>query len=80
MTAPKGAGGGHYTEADALILQRIAAGVTTFSSLWSGSGMQYRAVDRRLQSLRKRGLIRFHKGHWHLTDAALSNIEGGRHG
>ena len=60
---------GRYVADDELILKRIAEGHTTFSRIWLGSGLQYRVVDRRLQSLRKRGLIRFAKGHWHLTSA-----------
>lgn len=73
-----------YAELDALILAHIRNGRDTFGSLTRGEtgAMAYKAgypsgvdrtIDRRLQSLRKRGLIRFGGGRWHLARPATGH-------
>lgn len=68
-----------YAELDALLMQSIRDGRDTFGSLCRGSADKLavefglprssgdRVVDRRLQSLRKRGLISFSKSRWSLA-------------
>lgn len=65
-----------YENLDALILERISDGPKTFHELLlgrnglekdcqkyeSGAGDAFRVLDRRLQALRKKGLITFMKG------------------
>ena len=65
-----------YTNVDKEIIRLIKKGVDTFSDIWTNREFQsvcnkdhiendrYRLVDRRLQVLRKKGLIKFEKGHW----------------
>ena len=65
-----------YTNVDKEIIRLIRKGVDTFSDIWTNREFQgicnkdhiendrYRLVDRRLQVLRKKGLIKFEKGHW----------------
>lgn len=67
-----------YSELDAAILARIErTQPVTFTGVWvaveegatkvdTGTGVQ-RAVDRRLQALRKRGFIAYSKGAWRLA-------------
>ena len=66
-----------YTNLDAAILKRLP---TNFNCLqaalsdqadalakpdWSGRKQGWRVIDRRLQAMRKKGLIRFEKSEWH---------------
>ena len=63
-----------YRELDALIVQSIRNGRDTFGQLCGGKTGALasnfsvyesdRVIDRRLQSLRKRGAIRFTGKHW----------------
>lgn len=62
-----------YQELDDLIVLCIKQGVNTFTALWQGrpgkwalehSYDAYRAVDRRLQALRKAGRIAWMRNHW----------------
>ena len=47
-------------EIDEKILELVAAGRTTFSSLMGAFPMgNFRVIDRRLQALRKRGLLAY---------------------
>lgn len=73
-----------YAELDALLLESIRTGRDTFGSLCRGSTGELadklavefglpccsgdRVVDRRLQSLRKRGLISFSRSRWCLAE------------
>ena len=82
---------GLYDRLDAELLASIASGVNRFSSLHNTSrapipftsGGRYRAVDRRLQVLRRKGRIKYtRKAGWVLSDSApqtasayLSNTE-----
>lgn len=70
-----------YKEIDAEILQCIRNGRRDFGSIWGSQGVKdacikafgvsnpdaYRVTDRRLQSLRKRGLIAHCTGIWSLV-------------
>lgn len=71
-----------FEKLDAEITREIAAGRNTFSTLdgrvWEhaaevapksryGAPDSGRTIDRRLQALRKRGVIAFEKGRWSLT-------------
>ena len=65
-----------YSNIDKEIIRLIGKGVDTFSDIWTNRELvdvcnkenirsdKYRLVDRRLQILRKKGLIKFEKGHW----------------
>ena len=67
-----------YEELDALIVESIRNGRDTFGQLCGGKtgalATQFswmdadRVIDRRLQALRKRGLIRFSGGRWHSAE------------
>lgn len=67
----------NYTELDTAVIAVIKAGKTKFSQIHNDRSVnvvstplshkpeeEFRVVDRRLQSLRKRNLITFEKGHW----------------
>ena len=65
-----------YDQLDGAILARIASGVTTYyeicrrvEHLSKPHAIRYwdRVVDRRLQCLRKHGLIRYVDKHWTLV-------------
>lgn len=64
---------GKYDELDAEIVKEIASGRNTLheimvTSIASAEGVNYlRLLDRRLQSLRKRGAIRFSGGKWQIV-------------
>jgi hypothetical protein len=76
-----------YTALDAAILASIAAGNKQFDAIHAGDVAQaaddlttnerrtpaFRQVDKRLQSLRKRGKVYFDKSAkaWHLTPAPV---------
>lgn len=76
-----------YAELDTAILDSIQRGCDTFGALTVGAtGVMAdrlatatggdRVIDRRLQSLRKRGLIRFAGLRWQLVEpAAMTDIE-----
>lgn len=60
-----------YTTLDRLIVEKIRGGARTFNEidtghvtdeaaiLANGNGLNFRYIDRRLQALRKKGLIRY---------------------
>ena len=67
-----------YDQLDNAILTAIAGGTRSFYLINAavehlakphGHGMHdtFRVVDRRLQALRKRGLIEFRKKEWHMS-------------
>lgn len=67
-----------FTTIDCAILSRIASGACTFTSINASvehhakphagpRGDTFRVVDRRLQSLRKRGIIHFDNTKWFIT-------------
>lgn len=66
-----------FTALDNAILTRIAEGPCTFVSIGTRvnhlamslavkKDESFRVVDRRLQALRKRGLIQYHRARWFL--------------
>ncbi|SFY17153.1 hypothetical protein [Azotobacter vinelandii] len=58
-----------YEAADKVILGLIKEGVAQYNRLVASTGLDDRLVDRRLQALRKRGLIKFStKAGWSLAD------------
>lgn len=79
-----------YAELDAAILESIKGGRDTFVSLFRGTtgalANQFaanantevdRVIDRRLQAIRKRGLIRFAAMRWHIVEPAREVIGDG---
>lgn len=54
------------TDLDIAIMTRIAGGFTRFYEIWPGLATG-RQVDRRLQALRKSGMIACRGQSWHLT-------------
>ena len=67
---------------DRALLASIMRGIRTHHELLSrpfrGEYMAARKLDRRLQSMRKRGLIEFRDQVWHVTDAGRAWFEGAR--
>jgi predicted transcriptional regulator len=57
-----------HVTADAEILEAIREGETRASVIVARTGRDYRLIDRRLQSLRRRGLIEYADGGWRITE------------
>jgi hypothetical protein len=66
-----------YSDLDSHITEAISAGADTFCAIHTKAradgrfnhyGLRlYRAIDRRMQALRKRGVIEFNKKRWSLA-------------
>ena len=58
-----------FTELDAAIIARIRGGYTRFYEIWPLNA-EMRVVDRRLQALRKKGLIACRGQKWYVVSAS----------
>jgi len=55
-----------YQDIDDKIISAVRGGKTTFTDILSHVGGEFRVIDRRLQALRKRGLLMYsRKTGWH---------------
>ncbi len=57
-----------HTETDAKIVAAIREGATKFHNIGYAVKVWDRKLDRRLQALRRKGLIAYAKGHWHVVE------------
>jgi hypothetical protein len=54
--------------ADKKIVDAVSVGAHLFSSIWITTELDMRLVDRRLQSLKKRGILKYSRAnHWELA-------------
>lgn len=88
--------GSKYSKLDRLIIERIKTGDNTFARIQGGAvyaeaklhakmlhvmSDEDRVIDRRLQALRKKGLIHFQSGRWSVVQQPVAAMDSavGKH-